>query len=110
MNHPATPPLTAGPPSEPVRGSAASSSLVVASLREAVAAGGATPIYHRLELTIRELLDSGVLSPADFPLSARQLAKLLHVDRSTMRRALRRLDDSPVGRTPPPGHPGREAS
>lgn len=93
--------LVARRPTDPARASAALSGRALAALRESVAAGGATPVYHRLELTIRELLDSGILAPPDRLPPETQFAKLLHIDRGTIRRALRQLErDGLVDRTP----------
>jgi len=61
-------------------------------LRRSVAAGGPVPTYHRLELALRDAMESGALPPGSKLPAHYQLANLLGVGRNTLRGALRRLD------------------
>ena len=74
---------------------------LLAKLSGSVAVGGPVPIYYRLELALRQLINDGILGPGESLPAEDVLADLLHVSRRTIRHAYRRLsDEGLVERTP----------
>lgn len=55
--------------------------------------GDPVPIYYRLELGFRQLINDGALVPGEILPAEDVLANLLHISRQTVRHTYRRLSD-----------------
>ena len=71
---------------------------IINLLRESLASPTPVPAYHRLEMTLRDLIERGVVTRGEQLPPEQRMAEDLHISRPTVRHALQRLEQADLVR------------